>query len=524
MSTSTEKKSSLLVAAGRVSSATAVSRVLGLVREQVMAYFFGASMATDVFVTAFRIPNLLRDLFAEGALSSAFVPIFKERLVKGTDEEAFDLARIVFTALLVVVGLIVLLGIVASPLIIYISANGFTENAVKFDLTVSLTRVMMPFLLLVSLAALVMGMLNSFGRFGVPAIAPAFFNLGIIVCTFGLYHYLEMPVYAMAIGVLVGGLGQLFIQWPQLRKVGFRFRFRFNFLDENVKRVLRLFGPMVAGLSASRVNILVSTLVASYLVEGSISYLNYSYRLMHFPLGVFAVALGTVTLPNASELAARRDLRSLGDAFHKALNLNMFLIIPSAFYLALLGYDLVSLVYQWGAFGETAAHNTAFTLFHYSYGLIGFAAVRVTAPIYYALNDSKTPMWTSMASVALNIALYYPLVKILDFAGLAAATSIAGLVNFGLLLYLLPRKDVPVDFPAVFLNVFRMVVAAGLAAFLAEHLPQFFGGDLTEGMRRTLTLATKTLAVGVLYFVFCYVLRVREVSILVKRTILRRPG
>jgi len=489
-----------------------------------MAYFFGASMATDVFVTAFRIPNLLRDLFAEGALSSAFVPVFKEKLVRGAPDEAFDLARTITTAILLVVGLIVLLGIVAAPFIIYISANGFTADAVKFDLTVSLTRLMMPFLLLVSLAALVMGMLNSFDRFGIPAIAPAMFNLGIILSTFALYQYLDVPVYAMAVGVLIGGVGQLMIQWPQLRRVGYRYRPRFNFLDENVKRVLRLFGPMVAGLSASRVNILVSTLVASFLVEGSISYLNYSFRLMHFPLGVFAVALGTVTLPNASELAARRDMPALGDAYHRALNLNMFLIIPSAFYLAMLGYDLVALIYKWGAFGESAAQNTALTLLHYSYGLIGFAAVRVTAPIYYALNDSKLPMWISIGSVGLNIALYYPLVKMLDFAGLAAATSIAGLVNFGLLLFFLPRKEVPVDFAGLFLNFFRIAVAAGLAIFLASHLPQFFGAELSEGMRRTLTLGVKTLAVGVLYFVFCYVLRVREISILVNRMILRRPG
>lgn len=524
MSTDSEKKSSLLAAVGRVSSATAVSRVLGLVREQVMAYFFGASMATDVFVTAFRIPNLLRDLFAEGALSSAFVPVFKERMVRGSNDEAFELARTVFTGILVVVGLIVLLGIVAAPLIIYLSANGFTADAAKFDLTVSLTRLMMPFLLLVSLAALVMGILNSFDRFGTPAIAPAVFNLGIIICTLALYYYLDTPVYSMAIGVLIGGLGQWLVQWPQLHRIGFRFRFRFNFLDDNVKRVLKLFGPMVAGLSASRVNILVSTLVASFLAEGSISYLNYSFRLMHFPLGVFAVALGTVTLPNASELAARKDMKALGEAFNRALNLNMFLIIPSAFYLAIMGYDLVSMVYEWGAFSSSDAHNTALTLLHYSYGLIGFAAVRVTAPIYYALNDSKLPMWTSITSVALNIALYYPLVKMLDFAGLAAATSIAGLVNFGLLYYFMPRKEIPVDYAGFFLNLVRMSVAAGLAAFLAGHLPQFFGGEMSEVTRRIATLAVKTLAVGVLYFVFCYVFKVREISILINRLVSRRTG
>ena len=520
MSTTAVKKTSLFVSAGIVSVATAFSRILGLVREQVMAYFFGASMATDVFVTAFRIPNLLRDLFAEGALSSAFVPVFKEKLVNETDEQAFGLARTIATGILVVVGLIVLLGIIASPIIIYLTAHGFTENAEKFDLTVSLTRLMFVYLLLVSLSALVMGMLNSFGRFGIPALSPALFNIGVIVCTIGLYHYLDTPVYAMAIGVLIGGLGQLAVQLPLLVRIGFKFRPQFNFLDESVRKVLRLLGPMVAGLSAGRVNILVNTLIASFLVEGSISYLNYSYRLMHFPLGVFAVALGTVTLPNASELAARRQLDRLGAAFHQALNLNMFMIIPSAAYLAFLGLDLVQLIYQWGAFDEAAARSTALALLHYSYGLIGFAAVRVTVPIFYALKDARLPMYVSIASVVLNIALYYPFVKLLGFAGLAAATSIAGLVNFGLLLFFLPRKEVPVNYAGLFLNITRICIAALFAVWLAKMIPTDLAADGLVG--RVVDLGLKTLAVGLLYFLFAFALRVEEASLLFRRLVKRR--
>ncbi|MBU0984298.1 MAG: murein biosynthesis integral membrane protein MurJ, partial [candidate division Zixibacteria bacterium] len=235
MSTAKVKKSSLMGSAGLVSALTALSRVLGLVREQTMAYFFGASMATDAFITAFRIPNLLRDMFAEGALSAAFVPVFKERMVNESDEAAFSLARTVATGILLIVGGLVLLGIVAAPVVIYLSANGFVESPEKFDLTVSLTRVMAAYLLLVSLSALVMGMLNSFGRFGLPAIAPAVFNLGIIASVFALYHWLDVPVYAMAIGVLIGGLGQLMVQVPLLLKIGFRFRPAFNFLDDAVK-------------------------------------------------------------------------------------------------------------------------------------------------------------------------------------------------------------------------------------------------------------------------------------------------
>lgn len=516
MSTTNVKKTSLFGSVGKVSGATAVSRILGLVREQTMAYFFGASMATDVFVAAYRIPNLLRDLFAEGALSSAFVPVFKEKLVKGSDEEAFTLARTVATSILVVVGIIVLLGMVATPAIIYVSAHGFTAEQAKFDLTVDLTRLMFVYLLLVSLSALVMGILNSFGRFGIPALSPAMFNLGIIATVVVLYSRLDVPIYALAIGVLVGGVGQLVVQLPQLWKIGFRFRWRFDFLDDSFKKVVGLFLPMIVGMSAGRINILVNTLVASYLMEGSLSFLNYSYRLMHFPLGVFAVALGTVALPRASEMAARNDMVGLGDSFREALGLNMFLIVPSAVFLAILGRGLVDVIYQYGAFTATDAAFTAQALFHYSYGLIGFAAVRVTVPIFYGLKDSIRPMRVSIVTVIVNMALYWPLTRLLNFAGLAAATSIAGLLNFGLLLYFLKSKGVVVPYASISLKIVRVAVASGLAVFCAMLLPSFDIG-LTESSARLVHFALKTASCGILYLIFCAVLRVEEVGIVVKR-------
>jgi len=512
LSTSKVKKSSLFASAGLVSAATAFSRVLGLIREQIMAYYFGASLATDAFVAAFRIPNLLRDMFAEGALSAAFVPVFKEKLVNEAEDEAFSLARTVITAILTFVGAIVLLGIVATPVIVFISAKGFTSDPVKFDLTISLTRIMFAYLLLVSLSAMIMGMLNSFGRFGIPAFSPVLFNLGIIVTVIGFQSFFEVPIYAMAIGVLVGGLGQLLIQVPPLLRLGFRFRLRFNFLDPALKRVLKLFWPMVAGMSAGRVNILVSTLLASFLVEGSISYLSYAFRLMHFPLGVFAVALGTVALPSASEVAAKNDMKALGKTFSESINLNMFLVIPSAVFLALIGQDMVALIYQWGKFSDVDTANTARALWHYSYGLIGFAAVRVTVPFYYALKDSKLPMRVSIVTVALNLVLYYPLIKLWSFAGLAAATSIAGLVNFGLLLYFLPSRNVTVRFGHLLLNTVRIVLAAVAAVALARFVPIDLSVGQTEVIGRVLNLGAMLGIAAVLYIVFCWLLRVSEVT------------
>jgi len=491
------RKSSILRSASKVSAATAFSRVLGLIREQVMAYFFGASLATDAFIAAFRIPNLLRDMFAEGALSSAFIPVFKGKLVSESKDEAFGLANIVITSVLLVVGGIVLLGILAAPAIVYLSAKGFASDPFKFALTISLTRWMFAYLLLVSLSALVMGMLNSFGRFGIPALSPAAFNLGMIFSMLILQRFLELPVYSLAIGVLIGGVGQLAVQLPALFKTGFRLRWRPSFLDEGLKKVLRLFAPMVLGMSASRVNILLSTLLASFLMAGSISWLNYSYRLMHFPLGVFAVALGTVALPKASEVAARGNMAELARVF-----------------LMLFGRDLVSLVYQHGAFTETDSANTSLALLHYSYGLIGFAGVRVTVPVYYALGDANLPTKISIFSVFVNMALYYPMIKLFGFAGLAAATSLAGLLNFGLLLYFLPRKGLQVSYPEFLLTLLRLGLAAVLGLYVAASLPIDLSHMLPGLMGEMLNFLISMIIAGFLYITLCFVLRVQELRLL----------
>ncbi len=506
MSTPQTRKTSLLGSAGIVSAGTALSRVLGLLREQVMAYFFGASLSTDAFVTAFRIPNLLRDMFAEGALSSAFVPVFKDKLVRQDREGAFHLADTVTTAIILFVGGIVVLGIIAAPAIIFISAKGFTAEPAKFALTVSLTRLMFVYLLLVSLSALVMGMLNSFGRFGIPAVAPALFNLGMILCTVLLYHLFDLPIYAMAIGVLVGGLGQLTIQLPSLWRLGYRFRLSFDFLYPDFKRVLGLLTPMILGMSAGRVNIIVNTLIASFLIEGSITYLNYSYRLMHFPLGVFAVALGTVALPKVSELAARGELRQVGETWLQALRLNMLIMMPAAAFLGLAGHDVVNLIYHWGAFSDVDMQRTSLALLHYSYGLIGFAAVRVTVPVYYALGDSRLPMRISIATVLLNMALYYPLTRLLNFAGLAAATSVAGLMNFALLVYFLPRKGLSLPTGRLLLAFIRLGIAAGLAVYVATLVPVPLAWPESGVLFKVVRVVFELGVAGALYVILAFVL------------------
>ncbi len=497
---------SMVSSAGKVASATAFSRVLGLIREQVVAVLFGAGMLTDCFVAAFRIPNLLRDLFAEGALSSAFVPVFKEQLVKRDKMDAFRLANVTISVLLLVVGLAVSLGIIFSPQLVYISAKGFTSNPEKFDLTVNLTRLMFVYLLLVSVSAVLMGILNSTGRFGIPALSPALFNLGMILTPVLLYEYFNAPIYTLALGVIIGGMGQLVFQLPSMHRIGFRFRLIFDFYDDGLKRIIKLIAPMMLGLSASRINILINTLLASFLIEGSISYLNFAYRLMHFPLGVFAVALGTVALPRASEDVARGDHPALTRTFAEAFGLNMFLVIPSAAFLAVFGKDVVKLIFQYGAFDATDTLNTARALFYYSFGLIGFAGVRVVAPVYYALGDSKRPMLYSILAVAVNIGLNFALIPFLNFAGLAAATGAAGLANMGLLLANLKRKIPGLSFKPVLYQSIKTIAASGIAVTATKVLVtvvdfrQVFGLKGFPGNLAVVLVEIAGLALGYLVF------------------------
>jgi putative peptidoglycan lipid II flippase len=283
-----------------------------------------------------------------------------------------------------------------------------------------------------------------------------------------------------------------------------------------MKKILRLFTPMIIGLSAGRINILVSTLWASFLAEGAMSYLNYSFRLMHFPLGVFAVALGTVALPKVSELAAQGDHEELNKTFYQAINFNFFMVVPAAVFLALLSQEITQLTYQWGAFSELNTQNTALALRHYSYGLVGFAAVRVIVPFYYAFNDAKLPMRVSILTVVINIILYIPFVKMLDFAGLAAATSVAGLVNAIALYTFLPTKGIDTQNARVLLNLFRICVAAVLAIYLAKLLPSGALFSNVTVLNRIISMALVFTVAAVAYLVFCIIFQVREARRLVK--------
>lgn len=445
-----------------------LSRLLGLVREQVMAGFFGAGFSTDAFNVAFRIPNLLRDLFAEGAMSSAFVPTFTAVLTHRGEKDAWAFGRqLMITLALVLLGIVVI-GWIAAPLIVHLFAPGFEAVPGKHELTVLLTRIMLPFLPAVALAAACMGMLNARGRFGVPALAPAWLNLGMIVIGVGLIpvfkKFGQPPILAMAIGVVVGGTAQFLFQLPLLGKLGFHLRLERPRRDPDVARVARLMTPATIGLAATQFNLFFSTLLASLLVQGSVSWLWYAFRVMQLPIGVFGVALATVSLPALSRAAVANDVPLLRNTLSATLRLVFLLTVPSALWLAAMAQPVISLLYQHGHFTATDTSRTAAALTMYCIGLPAFAAVGVFTRAFYALGDTKTPVKVTFISVALNVTLNLILMRPLGHVGLALATAMTSIASLTQLAWLLRRRVGLIDGRRIATSALRVLLAGGIVA------------------------------------------------------------
>ena len=433
----------LLRSAGVVSAAVLLSRVTGLVREMAMARLFGAGAVYDAFLTGFRIPNLTRNLFAEGALSSAFVPTFSEALATGTALEAAELARVVATALTLAAGAVCVLGMIFSPQLVRLLAPGFARVPGKFELTVLLTRIMFPFLLLVALAAEAMAILNARGRFGVPALASTFFNIGSVASglTLGLTVGRRWPqgmIVSMAAGVVIGGALQLGWQMPSLRLAGISFRSRIDFRHPGLRRIARLMLPALIGNAAVQINAMVNANLASGLTDtagrtlnGPVSWLGYAFRFLQFPLGLFGAALASATLPAISRSAALGRVDEFRATLAVSLRMALLLTIPSSVGLAVLGESMIGAVYQGGRFGAWDTHQTAVALACYSVGLAGYAAIKLLAPAFYALDDAWTPMAVSLASIGLNLPLAAGLARgmRMGHAGLALATSVVALAG-----------------------------------------------------------------------------------------------
>ncbi|MEI7705014.1 MAG: murein biosynthesis integral membrane protein MurJ [Deltaproteobacteria bacterium] len=500
-----------------LSAATMTSRVLGLVRDQLFAALVGANRWSDAFVVAFRIPNLLRDLFAEGALSSAFVPTFAEAHARRGRDDAHALANGLVGLVLLVVGSIVLVGLLAAPEIVRLLAPGFGPEEAEF--AAFLTRLMMPFLLLVSLSAVAMGMLNAQSRFTAPALAPALFNVGAIAVGVWLWATGQGPRAAAvgwAIGTLVGGTMQLLAQWPSLRALGFRLRPGFGrsvFADPGIRRIGRLMAASVIGLSATQVNILVNTVFASHEV-GANTWLMMAFRLMQLPLGVFGVAIATVAGAGVAQRVAAGDMDGVKETLGSALRLVAFLNVPASVGLITLATPIISLVYEHGRFSAADASATADALVFYAVGLYGYSAVKVLAPAFYALDEPRIPVIGSVVGMASNVVLVLLLHPLLGFRGIALGTALAATANFAVLALAwklrhggLGGAGISGQLARTLLASAVMVVAVLLAkAGVAPMLP-------AGGLLRQAPLALVPIAAGaVAYFAAARVLGVRELG------------
>ena len=515
-STAKSENARVAKAAGIVSSATLISRVFGLARDTVIAALFGAGWVTDAFWVAYRIPNMLRRFLAEGALTVSFVPVFTEYLEKKGRKEALDLAYNILTLLSIVSVVICLLGILLSPLIVALIAPGFIGNPERFTLAVFLNRLMFPYLFFISLAALSMGILNAFRHFTAPALSPVLLNTAMIFCAFLLKDSFAEPITALAVGVLVGGFLQLALQWPVLLRFGVRFRFKFSWNHPGMKQIGLLFVPAVFSGAINTINVFVGTILATLLPAGSVTYLFYADRVMELPLGVFAFAVGTATLPSFSRHAALGNLQDLKSSIAFSLRITLFLIIPATVALLALSLPIISVLFQRGAFDTHAAVLTGQALFCYSLGLWAFSVARIFTSSFYSLQDSKWPMRAAIITFAFNLAASLILMGPLKHNGLALAGSLAAMVNVGVLAFILRRKIGGFLDRAFFISIFKMIAAAltMLAAIGGVHW--LTPWDVGASFLTRLTFLLTNMAVGAtVYFASAYLLKSSEIHALI---------
>ena len=506
-------------ATGVVGIAILCSRVLGLIREVVFAALFGAGRNLDAFLLAFKVPNLLRDLFAEGALSTAFITTFSKRIATEGDASAWRLASKIATLTAVAMSAITLVGILFAPQLIQLITWG-SWSPEKTALTILLTRIMWPFILLVSLAALVMGMLNAKHVFGIPALASSFFNLGSIIGGVGLGWWLDpnfgaRSLVGLATGTLIGGLLQLLAQLPSLRRVGFRYRPDFRWRDQGVRTVLGLMGPAVVAASAVQVNVLINTGFAARLGDGPVSWLNIAFRLMQLPLGIFGVAVATVTLPLVSRSAAVGNKEGFRSALAHSIRLVLLLTIPAAIGLIILAEPIIRLIYQHGRFTVEATQQTAAALQFYAIGLAAYSADKVLAPAFYALNKRWLPMLVAFSSIAVNFLLNWFLTVYWQWGhrGLAFSTSMVAITNFFFLYSMMRHYTGRLETGTMVMTMAKLLVAGAALAGICWLAHAFFFAIHPQALiwqNALVMLVTVGIGAGT-FFGTAYLLRVAEV-------------
>jgi putative peptidoglycan lipid II flippase len=481
--------------AGAAGIATLASRILGLARDQVLAGLFGAGNDMDAFIVAFRVPNLVRDLFAEGAMSAAFVPTFTRHLTLHGKPDAWRLANNLLNALVMVTGVVVAFGMIFAPQIVGSYAADFASVPGKLELTVRLTRVVLPFLIMVAVAAAMMGMLNSLHHYFLPALSPATFNVVTIVGAFVLVPLMrrlgQPPIMAIAVSAVVGGLAQVGTQWPSLWREGFRYRLAFDPRDAGLRQVLWLMGPGTLGLAATQVNIFINTLLATSQGTGAVSWLTYAFRVMYLPIGLFGVSIATAVLPAVSQHAAVNDDDGIRETVSRGLSLMLMLNVPATLGLIALATPIVRLLFEHGRFLSSDTAPTAAALRLYAIGLVGYSTARITSPTFYALRRSRLPVAVSVCTIAANIAFSLLLVRTSGFLGLALATSLAALANGGILLLLLRQRLRGINGAALTVSLFKVTTAACVMA-LATLGIEYGSTAIVSGQ----SVAAQTLRLG----------------------------
>jgi putative peptidoglycan lipid II flippase len=526
------------------------SRLMGVVREQIFAFMFGATMYADAFIAAFRIPNLLRDLFAEGALSTAFTTTFTKTWEKEGPDSAWHLARLVLSSLTLILGIICVLCIIFGPEVVYLTSSGWVlKQPETFSLTVKMTRLLFPFILFVSLAAAVMGMLNARHIFGIPASASTIFNIVSVLSGFFFAHVFEpqkswlhpqfgeRAVFGWCFGVLLGGLAQLAVQLPSLWGLGFRFRWKLDFRDSALRTVLILMVPSAIAGSAVQVNVLVNGQFASYIGgHGPVSWLYYAFRLVQLPIGIFGVAIATVTLPAVARQHALDDLKAFGKTVEEALRFGFYLTLPASIGLAVIAQPVIQLIYEHGSFTAAATRQTALALQAYTIGLAGYSGIKILVPCFYAMQPPRfesregagfwdsfgyfirnvvlfTPARVSLTGIALNLGLCFVLFFWLHLShvGLALATGFVAILNFLQLVYAIQKKvDIGSagDWLSFFARVTPASMACGLIVFLGDEW--FLAHRTTHSLLGAAILFINIGAAGLVYFALTTLLRVPE--------------
>ena len=491
----------LLKALAAVSSMTLVSRVLGFIRDAIVARVFGAGFATDAFFTAFKLPNLLRRIFAEGAFSQAFVPILAEYKNQRGEQETRTLLANVAGVLAIALTLVTVLGMIAAPWIIYATAPGFAASPAKFDLTVQLLRITFPYILFISLASLAGSVLNTYSQFSIPAFTPTLLNISFIACSLLLAPYFQPPVLALAWAVFIGGILQLAFQLPYLKKIGMLPRLQFNWRDNGVQRILRKMGPAIFGVSVSQISLVINTIFATFLAAGSVSWMNYADRLMEFPTGILGVALGTILLPSLAKHHADKSSDEYSRLLDWGLRLSVLLSLPAAAALAALSGPLIATLFQYGKFDGHDLQMTQQALIAYSIGLMGLIQVKILAPGFYARQDVKTPVRIGIFSLLCTQAMNLLFIWQLRHAGLALAIGLGSVINAGLLYLALRRQEIYTPLPGWRAFLFKVVLATLLMSLSLWLCADWVGRWDQDGMLLRAARLTGVIVIGVaVYF------------------------